>query len=97
MKMQGGIEATQRTKYYDQRYRLFSLYDYGIKLDEESWFSVTPEIISTNIAEFCLKCSQLNQQPLHIILDCFRYCFISFSFYSLKLFVIVALEGMQYN
>lgn len=73
MKTQGGIETTQRTKYYDQRYRLFSLFDYGIKLDEESWFSVTPEVIAKHIAQFCYKCSQLHQQPLNVILDCFRY------------------------
>lgn len=29
-------------KYYFQRYRLFSKYDEGIELDDESWYSVTP-------------------------------------------------------
>lgn len=29
------------SKYYDQRYRLFSRYDNGIMLDDESWFSVS--------------------------------------------------------
>ncbi|KAK4744807.1 hypothetical protein SAY87_011119 [Trapa incisa] len=30
-------------KYWKRRYTLFSLYDHGIKMDEEGWFSVTPE------------------------------------------------------
>ncbi|GFS52025.1 trimethylguanosine synthase [Trichonephila clavipes] len=40
-------------KYWSQRYRLFSLFDEGIKLDKESWFSVTPEQIAYHIAERC--------------------------------------------
>ncbi|GFT13200.1 trimethylguanosine synthase [Nephila pilipes] len=40
-------------KYWSQRYRLFSLFDEGIKLDKESWFSVTPEHIAYHIAERC--------------------------------------------
>ena len=28
-------------KYWDQRYRLFRLFDRGIALDPESWFSVS--------------------------------------------------------
>ena len=32
-------------KFWAQRFRLFSLFDRGIKLDDESWFSVTPEVI----------------------------------------------------
>ena len=37
-------------KYWSQRYRLFSLFDEGIKLDQESWHSVTPERIAQHIA-----------------------------------------------
>jgi trimethylguanosine synthase len=40
-------------KYWSQRYRLFSLYDHGIKMDQEGWFSVTPEKIAEHIAERC--------------------------------------------
>ena len=40
-------------KYWFQRYRLFSRFDEGIRLDEESWFSVTPEKIAKHIAERC--------------------------------------------
>jgi len=41
------------SKYWAQRYRLFSKYDEGIRMDEESWYSVTPEKIARHIA---LKC-----------------------------------------
>uniref|UniRef100_H3DLA1 Trimethylguanosine synthase n=1 Tax=Tetraodon nigroviridis TaxID=99883 RepID=H3DLA1_TETNG len=37
-------------KYWAQRYRLFSRFDQGIKLDREGWFSVTPERIAEHIA-----------------------------------------------
>ncbi|XP_076151014.1 trimethylguanosine synthase [Alosa pseudoharengus] len=37
-------------KYWAQRYRLFSRFDEGIKLDHEGWFSVTPERIAEHIA-----------------------------------------------
>lgn len=37
-------------KYWAQRKRLFRKYDEGILLDEESWFSVTPEVIADHIA-----------------------------------------------
>ncbi|XP_023573502.1 trimethylguanosine synthase isoform X2 [Octodon degus] len=37
-------------KYWAQRYRLFSRFDDGIKLDQEGWFSVTPEKIAEHIA-----------------------------------------------
>jgi hypothetical protein len=37
-------------KFYKQRYYLFSKYDRGVKIDEESWYSVTPEIIAKHIA-----------------------------------------------
>ncbi|KAF8653259.1 hypothetical protein AX16_004055 [Volvariella volvacea WC 439] len=42
-------------KYYAQRLRLFSLYSEppGCLLDEEGWFSVTPEAIADQIAERC--------------------------------------------
>lgn len=37
-------------KYYSQRYSLFSLFDKGIEIDAEGWFSVTPEEIAKHIA-----------------------------------------------
>ncbi|GAA98418.1 uncharacterized protein L969DRAFT_103092 [Mixia osmundae IAM 14324] len=40
-------------KYWYQRYRLFSRYDLGIRMDDVGWFSVTPEAIARQIAEQC--------------------------------------------
>jgi trimethylguanosine synthase len=37
-------------KYWSQRHRFFTLFDKGIKLDKESWYSVTPEAIANHIA-----------------------------------------------
>lgn len=42
-------------KYWCQRYRLFSKFDNGVKLDEEGWFSVTPEILAKHHAQRCGK------------------------------------------
>lgn len=42
-------------KFWHRRYSLFSKFDEGIKLDEESWYSVTPELVAKNTAERC-KC-----------------------------------------
>ena len=44
-------------KYVRQKYSLFSRFDEGIMLDEESWFSVTHEVIANHIANTCQKCS----------------------------------------
>ncbi|KAI3465346.1 hypothetical protein Pfo_022009 [Paulownia fortunei] len=41
------------SKYWCQRYQLFSRFDYGIKMDEEGWFSVTPEPIAKYHAVRC--------------------------------------------
>lgn len=40
-------------KYWAQRYRYFTLFDEGIKMDMEGWYSVTPEKIAAHIAERC--------------------------------------------
>ncbi|XP_055380337.1 trimethylguanosine synthase [Condylostylus longicornis] len=37
-------------KYWKKRFTLFSKFEQGIQLDEESWFSVTPEKIAIHIA-----------------------------------------------
>jgi len=44
---------TSLLKYWHSRYRLFKKFDKGIKLDKESWYSVTPEVISRMIAKRC--------------------------------------------
>ncbi|GFP92726.1 trimethylguanosine synthase [Phtheirospermum japonicum] len=40
-------------KYWCQRYLLFSRFDYGIQMDEEGWFSVTPEPLAKHHAVRC--------------------------------------------
>ena len=53
-------------KYWDQRYRLFSLYDKGIQMDTEGWYSVTPERIAMHIAKRCKGCG--------VVIDGFAGC-----------------------
>jgi trimethylguanosine synthase len=45
-------------KYFVQRYMLFSRYDEGVALDEEGWYSVTPEVLARHMAERC-RCDML--------------------------------------
>lgn len=57
-KMLSGLPAeiaSDRTmyKYWCKRFSLFSLFDLGIKLDRESWFSVTPEKVAIYTAMRC--------------------------------------------
>ncbi|XP_037869789.1 trimethylguanosine synthase [Bombyx mori] len=40
-------------KYWKKRHSLFHRFDEGIKLDRESWFSVTPENVARHIAAKC--------------------------------------------
>ncbi|XP_061715487.1 trimethylguanosine synthase-like isoform X2 [Cydia pomonella] len=40
-------------KYWKKRHSLFHRFDEGIKLDYESWFSVTPENVAWHIADKC--------------------------------------------
>lgn len=42
-------------KYWLQRYSLFSLYDKGIQIDDEGWYSVTPEVIAWHHASMIVK------------------------------------------
>ncbi|XP_071711306.1 uncharacterized protein [Rutidosis leptorrhynchoides] len=51
------------SKYWCQRYLLFSKYDDGIKMDEEGWFSATPECIANHHA---FRCGSDD-----VIVDCF--------------------------
>lgn len=55
-------------KYYMQRYNLFTRYDDGILLDDESWYSVTPENIAEHISDRIHKSLGDGQ---HLILDGF--------------------------
>ncbi|KAG9455821.1 hypothetical protein H6P81_000329 [Aristolochia fimbriata] len=57
------IGLNQRiSKYWYHRYDLFSKYDEGIKMDEEGWFSVTPEEIAARHAE---------KSGCGVVIDCF--------------------------
>ncbi|KAF8698684.1 hypothetical protein HU200_034933 [Digitaria exilis] len=49
-------------KYWTQRYSLFSLFDSGIKMDAEGWFSVTPEPIAKHHA---------SRVGAGVMIDCF--------------------------
>ncbi|GFH44164.1 hypothetical protein CTEN210_00638 [Chaetoceros tenuissimus] len=51
-------------KYWAQRKRLFSKYDSGIELDNESWYSVTPEAIATHIAK---RISRLGKKKTDLV------------------------------
>lgn len=64
LQFQGLIEEfpANISKYWCQRYLLFSRFDDGIRMDEEGWFSVTPEPIARHHAVRC-GCG--------IIVDCF--------------------------
>ncbi|XP_043208715.1 trimethylguanosine synthase-like [Amphibalanus amphitrite] len=46
-------KSPELRKYWQQRYRLFSRFDEGVRLDREGWFSVTPERIARHIADRC--------------------------------------------
>jgi trimethylguanosine synthase len=46
-------ENPKLAKYWAQRYSLFSKFDQGIDIDEEGWYSVTPESIAIHIAQRC--------------------------------------------
>jgi trimethylguanosine synthase len=43
---------TLTSRYWYQRYRLFSRFDEGILMDKEAWYSVTPEGIARHLAKF---------------------------------------------
>ena len=62
-------------KYYHQRYDYFSLFDEGIQIDEEGWYSVTPEIIADHIAQEAHSIALTNKTPdtssNTVILDAF--------------------------
>lgn len=49
----GIAENADLIKYWHRRYQLFLKYDQGVRLDAESWFSVTPEKIAVHHAERC--------------------------------------------
>ncbi|KAJ3139413.1 Trimethylguanosine synthase [Physocladia obscura] len=60
-------------KYWRQRHSLFSRFDDGIKLDEEGWYSVTPEKVAIHCASRCKAlCAKPEYSPKElVIIDAF--------------------------
>lgn len=61
-------------KYYQQRYDYFSLFDEGVQIDEEGWYSVTPEAIAKHIAleaKAIAETYRQNESDELVILDAF--------------------------
>ena len=46
-------QLTPADRYHHRRYSLFSLFDLGVALDDESWYSVTPEQVAKHHARRC--------------------------------------------
>jgi trimethylguanosine synthase len=46
-------ELSAAERYWHRRYSLFSLFDLGIQMDEESFYSVTPEVLAAHHADRC--------------------------------------------
>lgn len=67
-------------KYWAQRRRLFAKFDQGIQLDEQGWYSVTPEIIADHVAHrvgnLALKnnVAATNNGAGWVVLDAFCGC-----------------------
>lgn len=55
-------------KYWRQRYSLFSRFDDGILMDEEGWYSVTPEAIA---AAHAARATSLAGRGCPLVLDGF--------------------------
>ena len=47
------VLGSQFDKYWSQRRRLFARFDEGIRMDEEGWFSATPQCIAEHLASRC--------------------------------------------
>lgn len=58
-------------KYWVQRHRLFSRFDQGIQLDEQGWYSVTPEQIADHVAS---RLAELAASGNIVVLDAFCGC-----------------------
>ena len=77
-------EEEKYNNYYYQRFYFFSLFDKGIQMDKESWYSVTPEEISEYIASIIPDSSN------SVILDPFCGCGGNIIFFSKKFKKVIA-------
>ena len=71
-------DEEQQNIHYNMRFYFFSLFDNGIKMDEESWYSVTPEEISIYISNL------IKDSKNFIITDAFCGCGGNTIFFSKK-------------
>jgi len=55
-------------RFYKRRYFLFSKYDRGVHLDEEGWYSVTPEVMAKHIAS---RVTQVYGEEEGTVIDAF--------------------------
>lgn len=80
------VQSNPLKKYWLQRYSLFSEFDKGVILDDESWYSVTPEIIAWHqamvgfVSFLCLlysvSCNHVfNLSSIRSFNECRVYCF----------------------
>jgi hypothetical protein len=72
--LQQGMPTGVHLKYWDQRYRLLSRFDKGIQLDDESWYSITPEAVAHHVTASCLGRARELGCKLDKIMDCFSGC-----------------------
>lgn len=72
--LQEGMPTGVHLKYWDQRYRLMQLFDKGIKLDAESWYSITPEAVAKHVTSSCIGRARELGCDMDKVLDCFSGC-----------------------
>jgi trimethylguanosine synthase len=58
-------------KYFAQRYRLFSRYDEGIRLDHVGWYSATPELIAAHHAHRLRPSHTRPDATIDVVIDAF--------------------------
>lgn len=68
------MPAGVHLKYWDQRYRLLSLFDQGVRLDPESWYSITPEAVAKHVTSSCIGRARELRCDMSKVLDCFSGC-----------------------
>jgi hypothetical protein len=61
-------------KYWDQRYRIFHRFDRGLKLDAESWYSITYEVLAQYMLQRVLQVAGTMGMMMNLVLDCFSGC-----------------------
>lgn len=68
---QHGGKNSKMEKYYNQRYRYFSKFDEGVMMDDEAYYSTTPEIIAVHIARRCANLDSDSGDEGKVIFDPF--------------------------